>query len=318
VNYLNIGFYFILLSVGIFSVILSIRMNNKYRIGYLAYFLYFLIGYLLTGVLDLASIHLAPDILNISSSVLSRNIYILFGFIAFPLIPVCLYMFFLFTFGILEMRLSIFFKRTFILSWLIMYMGFIIGISILLNSDSRQFFARINIISMILLVGFIVFLITKIVLGIIAMKEKKKQLAFRNLFVIYLFIFVFLIVLSAIVGDNAVLSKIIKFLFFSLHIPPILYLKRFLRKYFTEHPIKSKTVLDLESFSSHYGISKREQEIVLLLLEGKSNQDIEDELFISFNTVRNHVYNIYQKLGIKSRIQLSVLINNFFEKQTSP
>ena len=134
----------------------------------------------------------------------------------------------------------------------------------------------------------------------------------------YLFIFVFLITLSATGGDNLIISKLIKFLFFSLHIPPILYLKRFLRKYFTEHPIKSKTSLDLESFFFHYGISKREQEIVLQILAGKSNQDIEAELFISLNTVRNHVYNIYQKLNIKNRIQLSILINNFFEKQPSP
>jgi DNA-binding CsgD family transcriptional regulator len=41
-----------------------------------------------------------------------------------------------------------------------------------------------------------------------------------------------------------------------------------------------------------------------LILQGKSNKEIEDVLFISYNTVKNHIYNLYQKLGVKSRGQL--------------
>ncbi len=60
----------------------------------------------------------------------------------------------------------------------------------------------------------------------------------------------------------------------------------------------------LDYFCRKNKISSREKEILKLLIEGKSNKEIEDVLFISFNTVRNHVYNIYQKLGIQKRIQL--------------
>ena len=35
-----------------------------------------------------------------------------------------------------------------------------------------------------------------------------------------------------------------------------------------------------------------------------SNKEIEDLLFISYNTVKNHIYNLYRKLGIKSRHEL--------------
>ena len=34
------------------------------------------------------------------------------------------------------------------------------------------------------------------------------------------------------------------------------------------------------------------------------NKEIEDLLFISYNTVKNHIYNIYQKLGVNSRGQM--------------
>jgi tetratricopeptide (TPR) repeat protein/DNA-binding CsgD family transcriptional regulator len=52
------------------------------------------------------------------------------------------------------------------------------------------------------------------------------------------------------------------------------------------------------------GITAREAEVIRLLLEGKDNRRITEELFISDHTVKNHIHNIYQKLGIRNRIQL--------------
>jgi ligand-binding sensor domain-containing protein/DNA-binding CsgD family transcriptional regulator len=57
-------------------------------------------------------------------------------------------------------------------------------------------------------------------------------------------------------------------------------------------------------------VSPREREIIQLLLKGKSNKEIEDALFISMGTVKNHVYNIFQKLGVKNRGQLAALFKN--------
>ena len=53
------------------------------------------------------------------------------------------------------------------------------------------------------------------------------------------------------------------------------------------------------------------KEIIHLLLKGKSNKEIEDELFISIHTVRNHIYNIYKKFGIKNRVELVNFVRNF-------
>lgn len=54
-------------------------------------------------------------------------------------------------------------------------------------------------------------------------------------------------------------------------------------------------------------LSAREREIADLLLKGASYQQIASELFISLSTVRNHVQNIFKKLGIKSQRQLMSL-----------
>lgn len=56
------------------------------------------------------------------------------------------------------------------------------------------------------------------------------------------------------------------------------------------------------------GISARELEIVGLLIEGKTNLEIAQLLYISANTVKTHIKNIYAKLGVSNRVQLYTLL----------
>ncbi len=51
------------------------------------------------------------------------------------------------------------------------------------------------------------------------------------------------------------------------------------------------------------GISKRELEVLQLIAEGCSNQEIADRLFVSLNTVKTHSSNLFVKLDVKRRIQ---------------
>lgn len=53
-----------------------------------------------------------------------------------------------------------------------------------------------------------------------------------------------------------------------------------------------------------WDISEREQELIPLLAQGKSNREISDLLFISYNTVKTHIQNIYRKMGVSNRLQL--------------
>lgn len=63
----------------------------------------------------------------------------------------------------------------------------------------------------------------------------------------------------------------------------------------------------IEKIAEKYQISKRELEIIQLVCQGKSNQEIADALFVSLGTVKSHLYNVYNKIGIKNRIQLTKL-----------
>lgn len=55
---------------------------------------------------------------------------------------------------------------------------------------------------------------------------------------------------------------------------------------------------------SRLRISPREQEVMALLITGKSYQQIADELFISLPTVKTHVSNIYRKTEVRNKVEL--------------
>ena len=91
-----------------------------------------------------------------------------------------------------------------------------------------------------------------------------------------------------------------------------LWLRR--RRRFMKQQLLHQIEGDLGPLPGHFGLTKREQEVLALILQGKSNKDIEAELFISGKTVKNHVYNLYQKLGVKSRLGLANAVREFAAK----
>jgi DNA-binding CsgD family transcriptional regulator len=98
-------------------------------------------------------------------------------------------------------------------------------------------------------------------------------------------------------------------LWFLSGIMPILYLR--FNADTTLDPIQASSTdkRDLEAIFEKFQISKRERQIVDLICQGKSNQQIADELFISLQTVKDHTHRIYTKVGINSRMQLVAVIN---------
>jgi DNA-binding NarL/FixJ family response regulator len=63
-------------------------------------------------------------------------------------------------------------------------------------------------------------------------------------------------------------------------------------------------------------LTKREEEIVRLVIQGLSNKQISKRLLISEKTVKNHLGNIFNKLGVSSRLNLA--INRLGENISKP
>ena len=56
-----------------------------------------------------------------------------------------------------------------------------------------------------------------------------------------------------------------------------------------------------------YALTQRELEVLKLMIEGKTNSQIADEIFVSINTIKAHVGNILEKFGAADRVQASVM-----------
>ena len=60
------------------------------------------------------------------------------------------------------------------------------------------------------------------------------------------------------------------------------------------------------------GLTARELEILDLVLQGQDNKNIASSLYVSLGTVKNHLYRLYKKVGVESRLEL---MNRFRPRQ---
>ena len=53
-------------------------------------------------------------------------------------------------------------------------------------------------------------------------------------------------------------------------------------------------------------LTGQEARIALLIAAGRTNRQIADELYLSIKTIEGHTHAIYRKLGVRSRVELTV------------
>lgn len=64
----------------------------------------------------------------------------------------------------------------------------------------------------------------------------------------------------------------------------------------------------IQEIKSHYLLSNRELDVFNLIVEGLSNKEISEQLFISEHTVKNHITNILAKLNVSDRVHAIALV----------
>jgi DNA-binding CsgD family transcriptional regulator len=67
-----------------------------------------------------------------------------------------------------------------------------------------------------------------------------------------------------------------------------------------------------------FGITRRERDVIEKLLEGKSDREIAEELYISPRTVDTHLRTVFRKCSVRSRLQLTRLVYSYGELRNSP
>lgn len=113
---------------------------------------------------------------------------------------------------------------------------------------------------------------------------------------------IFLLIISSLFE---VLLPLTITIYFLTNLLPLAYLWLVSDQYFD--PVQSTRTTEpdqIEKLAKQFKITKREKEIIQQIAQGKTNQQIADDLFISLQTVKDHTHRIYRKIGINSRTKL--------------
>lgn len=78
--------------------------------------------------------------------------------------------------------------------------------------------------------------------------------------------------------------------------------------------ISAATPASRKSAVDHVSLSDRQQEIVTLLAEGKSNKEIADYLKIGYGTVKQHLFVLFRKLGVSNRTKAVITANQLMKE----
>ena len=118
----------------------------------------------------------------------------------------------------------------------------------------------------------------------------------------------FLMYLHVNLGEGKFITIVVFYL--ALFFPTFYLYRQFKRQKHSIH-LQDSFADNVKIFLSQGDFTEREKDIIKQVINGLSNQQIADELFISLQTVKNYISRIYKKLNVKSRIDLLNLIRNF-------
>jgi DNA-binding NarL/FixJ family response regulator len=81
-----------------------------------------------------------------------------------------------------------------------------------------------------------------------------------------------------------------------------------LRRYAGASQVAGKSAGEKQASDKLASLSARERDIVRLIVEGASNKEVAAKLAISERTVKGHLSNVFQKLGVTDRMKLALLL----------
>jgi DNA-binding CsgD family transcriptional regulator len=309
---LQLAIIVISLLAGGTGILLGYQMYQKYRLPYLSTYLYYLIFIYIFGIYGIV----LPGILNaaLTSRASKETIETLRLFITFlgiPFLILSLFMFIRLSRDLVHKALSGWFNLVYfsILSLFFFGYGYFL-IRIYAFGETRFEMIWVLITISFSIISAIVIAVAMLQLFLLA----RRVLDARERYLIRIF-GLFYLVFYGITFTMLNLSPLhdffaigFVFLFFSIHLLPVLFLYINLDALTIESTGVNGLEETIEYFVEKYGISKRETEIIQLICKGKSNQEISDSLYISLQTVKDHVHRIFLKTGVKNRVQLTNLI----------
>jgi DNA-binding CsgD family transcriptional regulator len=142
------------------------------------------------------------------------------------------------------------------------------------------------------------------------LKNTPRSLRIRN-FAFWIISLQAVVLVLFLLSDRSIyLTLAYLLLYFIAPLPPLLYLAKFQDINWN----RTSPAGEMASLAEYYAkneITRREKEIIELILKGLTNQEIADSLFITLQTVKDHTHNIFLKTGVRNRVELINIIRGF-------
>jgi DNA-binding CsgD family transcriptional regulator len=301
------------LITGILAIMLGNQLTRKYNLPYLTSYFYYLIFLFVFGIYGIIGSRLIRIFLldRDMDPEAVESIYLFITYLGIPFLVLSWYMFIRMSHEMVNRKVGPVFNLVF---FAVTSVGFL-GFGFLLGKRDLVVENPLNLIRISMLAGFSVlsglvyaWSLVRIFVHSGEFLDRKDRTNIRLYGGMYGVFALGTILLINLAGMGRVFSLAFVILLFASHLIPIFFLSMYLDKNFVEPVVRQEFDQSLANFVRRFEISRRESEIVELICKGKSNQDISDSLFISLQTVKDHIHRIYLKTGVKNRVQLTNLI----------
>lgn len=304
------------LITGSIVIMFSNQLVRKYRLPWLSSYFYYLIFLFVFGIYGiigsrLIGVFLLKQEMDVQAI---ESIVSFFFYLGIPFLILSWYMFIRLSREMVKKKVTSVFNLVFFLPLVLGFMGY----GVLLLEREMLGEHRPELIRSSMLIGFSIvstlvyaYSLTQLFLHSRRFLDNKDRQNIRLFGLIYLVYAVGTVTLINLSHLGPAYGFGFLFILFAIHLVPIFFLSLYLDKNFADPGEKHDFDKSLADFIEKYQISKRESEIVQLICRGNSNQDISDSLFISVQTVKDHIHHIYLKTGVKNRVQLTNLIRAF-------
>jgi len=302
------------LIAGGISIFFAFRIMKRYKLAFTSSYFYYLVFLYIFGTYSLAGAGILEVLLirmEITEKALhSSRLYAIF--LGIPFLALSKFMF--------VRSITEFFRKKPAIIFTLLYFLILTAVFVLygiymirLTQFGQGDYRDLIVAQRLVFIGFIwgVYLITYLYILYFSstINDIHSKRYIRTFGAWYLAFMVLCITPLILTSYHQVFQHLFLVVFLSWHLIPILFLNIYLNKYQEpENMLPDDFESRLNAFANEHDISKREVEVVRLICRGLSNQEISDTLFISLQTVKDHIHRIFVKTGVRNRVQLSNMI----------
>jgi len=313
------GIIYVAVGAALFTILTTQRLVRRYRLAWLSTYLSFQIFAGVYGIYGLVGQLVVGEILGRRGTPVPtiETVRHLVNFLGLPFLILAWYMFLRLSRELADRRVRAGSTLAYFLALgltFLAYAGAVVWLSVGERSiSSYEAVAAASRASLAALEAA-VFLIALLPLFPAAakMKNRARAEAVKGFASLYLAVLAVRLVLFPLSASKPLAGAVPLLVFFGANIPGVwLWTRHLARHFVVSLPQTDGRELDLRRFFDDFHISKREEEVVLQICAGKTNKEISEALFISLQTVKDHVYRVFQKTDVRNRVELTNLVQSY-------